>query len=92
MRKLTALLLFVGGVTAGVLIFGQLVNEAVAANKSVTPTPGNSQWEYNCSTTMRSAEKGHHASMEILNHLGKQGWELVAIDSTNGHFCFKRRL
>ena len=33
---------------------------------------------------------GTHPSMQVLNHMGSQGWELVAIDPNNGHYCFKR--
>lgn len=33
-----------------------------------------------------------HPSERVLNHLGRQGWELVAIDPSNHHYCFKRPL
>ena len=35
--------------------------------------------------------RGHHPAELVLNHLGSKGWELVAIDPNNGHYCFKRR-
>ena len=38
------------------------------------------------------ADSGDHPSERVLNHLGRQGWELVAIDPTNHHYCFKRPL
>lgn len=33
---------------------------------------------------------GAHPSELLLNHLGDKGWELVAIDPNNNHYCFKR--
>ena len=37
-------------------------------------------------------DTGDHPSEKVLNHLGSQGWELVAIDPANHHYCFKRPL
>ena len=31
-----------------------------------------------------------HPSERLLNFVGEKGWELVAIDPNNGHYCFKR--
>lgn len=32
-----------------------------------------------------------HPAEKVLNYIGNKGWELVAIDPNNGHYCFKRR-
>lgn len=60
-------------------------------------------WEYHCTlppgvvpqSTSRDSKGEHHSesghtAVKVLNHLGQQGWELVAIDPGNGHYCFKR--
>lgn len=43
-----------------------------------------SNWEYVCAAVARA-----HEATDVLNEAGREGWELVAIDS-QGLLCFKR--
>ena len=73
------------------LAIGALVG-AVASCHAGKGAKAGATWEYRCANTIRGTDEGAHASMAILNKLGKEGWELVGVDPTNGHFCFKRSL
>ena len=87
----------------GVVIAGVCVTTfAAARGKSAVQT-----WEYHCvlppgaipmpedrvpSAHEKALHDGPaHPAENVLNHLGTKGWELVAIDPNNGHYCFKRR-
>lgn len=73
------------------------VHAAKVADAHVKPPRS---WEYHCVLPPMSVPvdgEGDHAgsghpSVGVLNHLGSQGWELVAIDGRNGHYCFKRQI
>jgi hypothetical protein len=78
-RTLFAVVFLVGCATGGVA--SQFVVPPAKASASAT------SWEYFCADT--DANDMADVSGK-LNEAGKQGWELVTMNASNGFYCFKR--